>query len=107
LRTILRLRAPFAADRACLRMGQAWLLAAEAVLSAAGAAEQQELTFATWRDRVARHARRLPPPYAHCLAHFVGVLTRMPPHRFAWTRHANLPRTNNDLQRFIRAMKTR
>jgi hypothetical protein len=112
LRTILRLRAPFAADLACLRTGQAWLLEADAVLSAAGAAEQPSaaqpvLTFATWRDRVARRARRLPPPYAHCLAHFVGVLTRMQPHLFAWTRHANVPRTNNDLERFIRAMKTR
>jgi hypothetical protein len=60
-----------------------------------------------WRDRVARSARRLSPPYAQCLAHVVGVLTRMQPHLFAWTQQTSLPRTNNDLERFIRAMKTR
>ncbi len=56
---------------------------------------------------MARSASRLPPPYAQGLAHFVGVLTRMHPHLFAWTTRAGLPRTNNDLERFIRAMKTR
>jgi hypothetical protein len=60
-----------------------------------------------WRETVARHSRHLPFPYAHCLAHFVGVLTRMHPHLFVWTTIAGLPRTNNDLERFIRAMKTR
>jgi hypothetical protein len=49
----------------------------------------------------------LSPPYAHCLAHFVGVLTRMHPHLFVWTATPGLARTNNDLERFIRAMKTR
>jgi hypothetical protein len=99
------LRAPFAADLACLRKGQAWLLEADALLSTA--AEPAQLVFTSWRERVARSARRLPPPYAQCLAHFVGVLTRMQPHLFAWTSQAGLPRTNNDLERFIRAMKTR
>jgi hypothetical protein len=56
---------------------------------------------------VVQRSRQLPPPYAHCLAHFVGVLTRMQPHLFVWTAVAGLPRTNNDLERFIRAMKTR
>jgi len=101
------LRAPFAADLACLRTGQAWLLQAEALLSREGDQQIQEQTFATWRAGVARRARRLPPPYAHCLAHFVGVLSRMQPHLFVWTTLAGLPRTNNDLERFIRAMKTR
>ena len=31
----------------------------------------------------------------------------MQPHLFVWTTIAGLPRTNNDLERFIRAMKTR
>ena len=99
------LRAPFAADLACLRKGQAWLLEGDALLSTAATPAQQ--VFASWRERVARSACRLPPPYAQCLAHFVGVLTRMQPHLFAWTSQAGLPRTNNDLERFIRAMKTR
>jgi hypothetical protein len=101
------LRAPFAADLACLRKGQAWLLEAEALLNTMGEQRTLEQTFATWRAGVARRARHLPPPYAHCLAHFVGVLTRMQPHLFVWTTLAGLPRTNNDLERFIRAMKTR
>jgi hypothetical protein len=101
------LRAPFAADLVCLRTGQARLLEAEALLSREGDQRTQEQTFATWRAGVARRARRLPPPYAHCLAHFVGVLTRMQPHLFVWTTTAGMPRTNNDLERFIRAMKTR
>jgi hypothetical protein len=102
------LRAPFARDLACLRTGRAWLLEAEALLSTAAEQEAAALqAFIAWRDGVARSARRLPPPYADCLAHFVGVLTRMQPHLFAWMRQAGLPRTNNDLERFIRAMKTR
>jgi hypothetical protein len=113
LRTILGLRARFARDLACLRTGRAWLLEAEALLSTSteqqtampAAAAQQ--AFVGWRDGVAHSARRLPPPYADCLAHFVGVLTRMQPHLFAWMLQAGLPRTNNDLERFIRAMKTR
>jgi hypothetical protein len=60
-----------------------------------------------WRDGVARRARLLPLPYRQCLAQFVGVLTRMQPHLFAWIQQSNLPRTNNDLERFIRAMKPR
>jgi hypothetical protein len=31
----------------------------------------------------------------------------MQPHLFAWIQQTGLPRTNNDLERFIRAMKTR
>ncbi len=107
MRTIVGLRAPFAADLACLRTGQAWLLQAEALLSQQGDQRTQEQTFTSWRDGVARSSCRLPPPYAQCLAHFVGVLTRMQPHLFVWTATAGLPRTNNDLERFIRAMKTR
>lgn len=36
-----------------------------------------------------------------------GVLTRLQPHLFVWTSTPGLPRTTNDLERFIRAMKTR
>jgi hypothetical protein len=93
---------------ACLRTGRARLFEAEALLTLGGeqpAAQQQ--TFATWRDGVACSARQLPPPYADCLAHLVGVLTRLPSHLFAWTMQPGLSQTNNDLDRFIRAMKTR
>ncbi|HEV2461740.1 MAG TPA: hypothetical protein VGS80_25570, partial [Ktedonobacterales bacterium] len=108
LRTILGLRAPFAQDLAGLRTGQAWLFEADALLTLAGAQQtEQQQTFAMWRDSVARSARQLPPPYADCLAHFVGVLTRLQPHLFAWTTQPGLSQTNNDLERFIRAMKTR
>jgi len=106
LQAILHLRTAFAADLAHLRSGQQWLLQAEALLSQEGDQRIQEQTFVAWRDDVARR-RHLPSPYAHCLAHFVGVLTRMHPHLFAWMTIAGLPRTNNDLERFIRAMKTR
>jgi hypothetical protein len=58
LRTIVRLRAPFAADLACLRRGQAWLLEAERLLSQEGDQPTQEQPFTRWRDHVARCARR-------------------------------------------------
>jgi hypothetical protein len=109
---------PFVRDLVCLRTGRAWLLEADVLFSTAaepstgapstGAPSTgAPQAFVMWRDGVARSACRLPPPYADCLAHFVGVLTRMHPHLFAWTTRAGLPRTNNDLERFIRAMKTR
>jgi hypothetical protein len=107
LRTIVGLRAPFAADLGCLRTGQAWLLQAEALLSQPGDQRTQEQAFASWLADVAHSSRHLPPPYARCRAHCVGVLTRMRPHLFAWVATSGLPRTNNDLERFIRAMKTR
>lgn len=107
MRTVVALRAPFAADLACLRTGQAWLLQAEALLSQQGDQRTQEQSLASWLAGVARNSRHLPPPYSECLAHFVGVLTRMQPHLLVWTATAGLPRTNNDLERFIRAMKTR
>jgi hypothetical protein len=116
LQAILQLRTAFTTDLAHLRTGRAWLLEAEALLSAAGGepqaaepqtAEAQALAFATWRDGVARRAVRLTPPSRQCRAHWVGVLTRMQPHLFAWMVQTRLPRTNNDLERFIRAMKTR
>ena len=52
-------------------------------------------------------AARFPPVYAKCLHHFVGVLHRLQPYLLSWTKDARLPRTNNDLERFIRAIKTR
>jgi hypothetical protein len=52
-------------------------------------------------------ATSLPPVYAKCLHHFVGVLQRLQPYLLSWSKEARLPRTNNDLERFIRAMKTR
>jgi hypothetical protein len=101
------LRSTFAQDITWLRTGQTWLLQAEALLSQEGDQRLQEQTFVAWRERMAHRSRHLPPVYAHCLAHFVGVLTRMQPHLFVWMSTAGLPRTNNDLERFIRAMKTR
>jgi hypothetical protein len=77
------------------------------LLSQDGDRHALEQTFVTWRAGVARSSRHLPAPYAQCLAHFVGVLTRMQPHLFVWASTPGLPRTNNDLERFIRAMKTR
>lgn len=101
------MRTAFAADLAYLRQGHAWLLEAEAQLSQEGDPRTVEPAFAAWREEVARRSSSWPAPYAQCLAHCVGVLTRMQPHLFVWTTLAGLPRTNNDLERFIRAMKTR
>jgi hypothetical protein len=83
------------------------LLDAEALLSQEGDQQTLEQAFAAWREEVARRSSSWPPPYAQCLTHCVGVLARMQPHLFVWTTLVGLPRTNNDLERFIRAMKTR
>jgi hypothetical protein len=66
-----------------------------------------EQTCVAWREGVAHTSCHWPAPYARGLAYFVGVLTRMQPHLLVWTTVAGLPRTSNDLERFIRAMKTR
>ena len=65
----------YAADLAYLRIGQAWPLQAEALLSQEGDQCLQEQIFVAWRETVTRHNCYLPSPFAYSLALFVGMLT--------------------------------
>lgn len=82
---------------------------AEALLSPLRDPPATEEAVASWVQSLEHlpQAARFPPVYAKCLHHFVGVLQRLQPYLLSWTKDARLPRTNNDLERFIRAIKTR
>jgi hypothetical protein len=49
----------------------------------------------------------LPAPERECLEHFVHVSRNMRPHLLLCYDLADLPRTNNDMEGFIRSLKTR
>jgi hypothetical protein len=84
-------------------------LHAEALLSPLRDPPATEEAVASWLQTLEHlpQASSFPPVYAKCLHHFVGVLQRLQPYLLSWTKDARLPRTNNDLERFIRAIKTR
>jgi hypothetical protein len=105
----VQLRRGWAADLACLRQCHTWLLHAEALVNPLRDPPVTENAVASWLAVLEQlpEAARLPPLYATCLHHFIGVLHRLLPYLLSWTQEARLPRTNNDLERFIRAIKTR
>jgi hypothetical protein len=109
LRTIVQVRHDWEADLTCLRQCHTWLLQAEALLSPQRDLPATEEAVAGWLASLERlaQAARFPLVYGKCFHHFVGVLQRLLPYLLSWTKEARLPRTNNDLERFIRALKTR
>jgi hypothetical protein len=106
---MVQLRRDWAADLACLRHCHTWLLQAEVLLNPQRDPPATDEAVARWLASLEQlpQAARFPPIYAKCLHHFIGVLHRLQPHLLSWTQEARLPRTNNDLERFIRALKTR
>ncbi len=96
------------------RMQQQVLEAAALLAGADLPPEQQSSTvigerFDRWCAELAvsSQAAGVGPKERECLAHFVAVTARLRPHLLECYRVRGLPRTNNDMEGFIRRVKSR
>ena len=99
-----------------VRRLHARVLEAEAILAGGWAATAEELTNAAVAERFDQWVAQLRTTGAQaaeteleqiCLAHFLHVTQNMRPQLVQCYDVPGLPRTNNDLEGFIRAIKTR
>ncbi len=97
------------------RMRQ-WLLGAEHILDGSWATSDQPLTneavasrFDTWYKTLQELSTQgtLSPEEQQCLDHFLKVLGNLRPGLIHCYDVAKFPRTNNDMEGYIRAIKTR
>ncbi len=95
---------------------RAWVLEAEHILDGSWATaadsltnEQVALRFDQWRSSLAACSRdtTLSEVVQECLQQFLQVLSNMRPYLFQCYDCPQFPRTNNDTERAIRAIKTR
>jgi hypothetical protein len=94
----------------------AWLLEAEHILDGSWASSEQPLTneavatrFDSWYKTLQELSTQglLRPEVQHCLDHFLKVLGNLRPGLIRCYDMARFPRTNNDMEGSIRAIKTR
>lgn len=99
-----------------VRQMQQWVLDAEHILSAAFVAEGSVLTnaivadhFDTWREQLAHQVREnvLSARLQQCLEQFLQVLSNQRSHLIQCYDRSAFPRTNNEMERHIRGLKTR
>jgi hypothetical protein len=117
LLTVIGRREQWRAELSLVRRLHADVVAAEAILSGAPLEAQHHLVtnaavqaqYDAWcgtlRARLADTT--LDATERHCLEHFLHVTTNMAPRLFPCYDVVDLPRTNNDLEGFIRSVKTR
>jgi hypothetical protein len=116
LSTILRETEPLRAPLQRIKQMQAWVLQAEHILDGKWANDAEEITngevsrrFDSWLKELETYLQRdgCHPDEQRCLGYFLKVLTALRP----WLIHcydvADLPRTNNEMELLIRAIKTR
>ena len=99
-----------------LRRMRAWVIEAEHILDGSWAESEEEITnaqvgqrFDAWLEHlhILAQTGTLPQDEQHCLDHFLQVLAHLRPHLIHCYDVAQLPRTNNDMEGCIRAIKTR
>jgi hypothetical protein len=104
------------AELDAVRRLHARVLEAEAILAGGWAATVAEVTNAAVAERFDRWVAQLQAEAAQgldteleqtCLAHFLHVTENLRPQLVQCYDVAGLPRTNNDMEGFIRAIKTR
>jgi hypothetical protein len=93
-----------------------WVMQAEHILNGSWAESEAEITnaqvgqrFDGWLETLYTLAQTgtLHEIEQHCLEHFLQVLTHLRPHLINCYDVAQFPRTNNDMEGCIRAIKTR
>ena len=93
-----------------------WVLEAEAILSGSWAAAEEAVTnagvalrFDAWVAKLKEEAggQQLTETEGRCLRHFLQVTASLRPQLIVCYDVEGLPRTNNDMEGFIRALKTR
>jgi Transposase IS66 family len=92
-----------------------WLLEVEHLLDRSLQAQGEEVNNATvgtrldqWRERMSRQLieGELAPLEQECLREFLQVLANLRPHLVQCYDRQDFPRTNNDMERSIRSLKT-
>jgi hypothetical protein len=100
----------------CVRRMHGWVGEAEAILSGSWAAAEEVVTnagvaarFDAWvaRLRDAANGQQLTETEQGCLRHFLQVTASLRPRLIACYDVPGLPRTNNDMEGFMRGIKTR
>jgi hypothetical protein len=116
LKELVARREQWRAQLTSVRRMHGWVLEAEAILSGSWAAAEEPVTnagvaarFDAWVAKLQEAAsrERLTDTEQHCLRHFLQVTESLRPQLIQCYDVAGLPRTNNDMEGFIRAIKTR
>ncbi len=99
-----------------VRRMHGWVVEAEAILSGSWAGEQEKVTnagvalrFDAFVAKLKEQAsgQKLSETEQRCVSHFVHVTASLRPQLIECYDVEGLPRTNNDMEGFIRAIKTR
>ena len=115
LQAIVAERAIWTEQLAQVKRLHSWLLEVEHLLDDSRAPEGEVLSNVTvgnrldrWRERMATHLTdgSLAELERECLTEFLQVLSNLRPHLVQCYDRQDFPRTNNDMERSIRGLKT-
>ncbi len=115
LQAIVAERATWAEPVAQVKRLHGWLLEVEHLLDRSRASEGEVVSNVTvgacldrWRERMSGQLTEgsLSPLEQKCLTEFLQVLSNLRPHLVQCYDHQDFPRTNNDMERSIRGLKT-
>ncbi len=116
MKALIERREQWRDELECVRRMHGWVLEAEAILSGSWAAGEEAVTnvgmaarFDAWIAKLkeAASGQRLTETEQECLHHFLQVTDSLRPQLIHCYDVPGLPRTNNDMEGFIRAIKTR
>jgi len=116
LQAIVAERAAWADQLAQIKRLHSWLLEVEHILDESRASAGEAVSNATvgsrldsWREQMAKHLSdgSLSELERECLTEFLQVLSNLRPHLVQCYDREDFPRTNNDMERSIRRLKTR
>ncbi len=116
MKELIERREPWREELESVRRMHGWVLEAEAILSGSWAGEDEKVTnagvalrFDSFVAKLKAEAsgQQLSETEGRCLKHFLHVTAGLRPQLIECYEVAGLPRTNNDMEGFIRAIKTR
>ena len=116
LKTIVRERVGWATSLAQVKRMRQWVLDAQHILSGSWAQAAESVSNETvgqrldaWRELLAKQLTNgtLSELEQACLTQFLQVLANLRPHLIQCYDRESFPRTNNDMERRIRGLKTR
>jgi Transposase IS66 family len=116
LKTIVAERAAWADQLAQIKRLHNWLLEVEHILDESRASAGEAVSNATvgsrldsWREQMAKHLSNgsLSELERECLTEFLQVLSNLRPYLVQCYDREDFPRTNNEMERSIRGLKTR
>ena len=116
LKMLVGLREPWRAQVAEVRQMREWVIQTEHILAGQCDSAGEAITNETvgqrldyWCQQLMQqaHDTTLTPTQQDCLSHFLKVTTDLRPHLVQCYDVQGFPRTNNDMERYIRALKTR